>query len=200
MVDDCVRPIAKISDFALSKYIQIPHISYTPEDPKDRERSGREARRLWYRAPEILMRKPLYSQEIDMWAFGCIMAEMTINEPLFNGDSEIEQLFKIFRMIGSPNQQTFKQISDHSFKPIFPDWEQIKLSHFTYATQSFEFHNLKKVMTSHRENSFKKMKSIAQVLGRDGMELLEQCLNFDPQKRCSAEWALKHPFFSEFSN
>lgn len=48
---------AKIGDFALSKFVQVPHINYTPEDPKDRERSGREARRLWYRSPEILLRK-----------------------------------------------------------------------------------------------------------------------------------------------
>ena len=39
----------KLTDFGLSKEIILPHIAYTPEDPKDRERSGREARRLWYR-------------------------------------------------------------------------------------------------------------------------------------------------------
>jgi len=80
----------KIGDFALSKYSQIPHINYTPEDPKDRERSGREARRLWYRSPDILLRKKFYSYELDMWAFGCIFAELAINEPIFNGQSEIE--------------------------------------------------------------------------------------------------------------
>jgi cyclin-dependent kinase 3 len=49
--------VLKIADFALSRIAVIPHSSYTPEDPKDRERSGREARRLWYRAPELLFRK-----------------------------------------------------------------------------------------------------------------------------------------------
>ena len=49
--------IVKICDFALSKHTSTPHVIYTPEDPKDRERSGREARRLWYRAPELLLRK-----------------------------------------------------------------------------------------------------------------------------------------------
>ncbi len=75
----------KICDFALSKFISVPHIAYTPEDPKDRERSGREARRLWYRAPELLLRKSLYAFEIDMWSFGCLFAELAISEPLFNG-------------------------------------------------------------------------------------------------------------------
>ena len=41
----------KLSDFSLCRLALIPHVAYTPEDPKERERSGREARRLWYRAP-----------------------------------------------------------------------------------------------------------------------------------------------------
>jgi serine/threonine protein kinase len=44
----------KVSDFTLSRMGVQPDGAYTPEDPKERERSGREARRLWYRAPEML--------------------------------------------------------------------------------------------------------------------------------------------------
>lgn len=50
----------KIGDFALSRNLNMHDFPYTPEDPKDRERSGRESRRLWYRAPELLLRKKLY--------------------------------------------------------------------------------------------------------------------------------------------
>ena len=95
--------IVKLSDFSLSRIAQIPHFSYTPEDPKERERSGREARRLWYRPPELLFRKKFYSFEVDMWAVGCLLAELALGEPLFNGESEIEQLFKIFKFTGSPS-------------------------------------------------------------------------------------------------
>jgi serine/threonine protein kinase len=56
---------------------------YTPEDPKERERSGREARRLWYRAPELLLRKREYSLEVDMWSVGCVLAELALAMPLF---------------------------------------------------------------------------------------------------------------------
>jgi serine/threonine protein kinase len=80
----------KLSDFSLSRISTIPHFSYTPEDPKERERSGREARRLWYRPPEMLFRKKQYGFEVDMWAVGCLLAEMVIGEPLFSGESEIE--------------------------------------------------------------------------------------------------------------
>jgi len=77
----------KISDFSISHLITIPHIPYTPEDPKERERSGREARRLWYRAPELLFRKKLYLFEVDIWSIGCLFAEIVLNEPLFFGDT-----------------------------------------------------------------------------------------------------------------
>jgi len=61
----------------------LSYSAYTPEDPKERERSGREARRLWYRAPELLLRKREYSLEVDMWSVGCLLAELALAMPLF---------------------------------------------------------------------------------------------------------------------
>jgi len=53
---------------------------------------------LWYRAPEVLLGARQYSTALDMWSVGCILAEMVMRGmPLFNGDSEIDQIFKIFR-------------------------------------------------------------------------------------------------------
>jgi cyclin-dependent kinase len=53
---------------------------------------------LWYRAPEVLLGSRHYSTAIDMWSVGCIFAEMAMaGIPLFPGDSEIDQIFKIFR-------------------------------------------------------------------------------------------------------
>lgn len=80
----------KLSDFALSRIALIPHFPYTPEDPKERDRSGREARRLWYRPPELLFRKKMYSFEVDMWAVGCLLGEIALGEAIFCGESEIE--------------------------------------------------------------------------------------------------------------
>ena len=57
----------KLADFTLSRMECVPRSPYTPEDPKERERSGREARRLWYRAPELLLREDLYGSEVDVW-------------------------------------------------------------------------------------------------------------------------------------
>ena len=52
---------------------------------------------LWYRAPEILLGSNHYSTPVDVWSVGCIFAEMVTQRPLFPGDSEIDELFKIFR-------------------------------------------------------------------------------------------------------
>ena len=54
---------------------------------------------LWYRAPEILLGSHHYSTPVDIWSVGCIFAEMVNQRPLFPGDSEIDELFKIFRWI-----------------------------------------------------------------------------------------------------
>ena len=52
---------------------------------------------LWYRAPEILLGSCHYSTPVDVWSVGCIFAEMVTQRPLFPGDSEIDELFRIFR-------------------------------------------------------------------------------------------------------
>lgn len=54
---------------------------------------------LWYRAPEVLLGSVKYSCPIDIWSIGCIFAEIGTKKPLFQGDSEIDQLFRIFRYL-----------------------------------------------------------------------------------------------------
>ena len=54
---------------------------------------------LWYRAPEILLGAPKYSTPVDAWSIGAIMAEMINLQALFTGDSEIDQLFKMFKLV-----------------------------------------------------------------------------------------------------
>ncbi len=110
MVSD--NEVIKISDFSLSRITLIPHMPYTPEDPKERERSGREARRLWYRPVELLLRKAYYSFEVDMWAIGCLFGELVLGEPIFNGESEIEQIFKILKLVGTPDSETYKAMAN----------------------------------------------------------------------------------------
>lgn len=57
---------------------------------------------LWYRAPEVLLGSRHYSTGVDMWSVGCIFAEMIMRQPLFPGDSEIDEIFRIFRSVPRP--------------------------------------------------------------------------------------------------
>lgn len=83
----------KICDFGLARQYGSPLKPYT-----------HLVVTLWYRAPELLLGGKLYSTAIDMWSLGCIMAELLSKEPLFNGKTEVEQLDKIFRILGTPNE------------------------------------------------------------------------------------------------
>ncbi|KAL3818674.1 hypothetical protein ACJIZ3_004579 [Penstemon smallii] len=83
----------KICDFGLARQYGSPLKPYT-----------HLVVTLWYRAPELLLGAKQYSTAIDMWSLGCIMAELLSKEPLFNGKSELDQLDKIFRVLGTPNE------------------------------------------------------------------------------------------------
>jgi serine/threonine protein kinase len=120
-----------ISDFAYARACSAPYLeSYTPEDPKDRDRSGRETRRLFYRAPELMFRPNIYSFKVDMWAVGCLLAEMALGDALFKQSSELELLLRIFRVTGSPDHDLINKyiMSGTEFKnPMlnFPAWTRI---------------------------------------------------------------------------
>ena len=86
LVDRCGQ--LKIADFGLARVFGMPIRCYT-----------HEVVTLWYRPPEILLGSPHYSTGVDIWSVGCIWAEMMNYHPLFPGDSEIDQLFRMFRCV-----------------------------------------------------------------------------------------------------
>jgi serine/threonine protein kinase len=78
---------------------------------------------LWYRAPEILLGCKYYSTAVDIWSLGCIFAEMVTRRALFPGDSEIDQLFRIFRTLGTPDEVVWPGVTSvPDYKPSFPKW------------------------------------------------------------------------------
>lgn len=82
----------KIADFGLARAYGVPIGQIT-----------HEVVTLWYRAPEILLGSQTYSTPVDMWSAGCILAELSTRAPLFPGDSEIDQIFRIFRFVSHDN-------------------------------------------------------------------------------------------------
>lgn len=77
---------------------------------------------LWYRSPEVLLGSS-YATPVDLWSTGCIFAEMFTRKPLFCGESEVDQLTKIFSVIGLPNEEEWPNdvtLSRENFSPQNP--------------------------------------------------------------------------------
>ncbi|XP_063920409.1 cyclin-dependent kinase 2-like [Zophobas morio] len=108
----------KITDFGLSRCFSVPTKSYT-----------HEVVTMWYRAPELLLGSKLYTNGVDIWSLGCIMAEMLIKRALFPGDSEIDQIFKIFKILGTPNDEMWLGVSElPQYEVSFPQWKTSDLN------------------------------------------------------------------------
>jgi len=147
--------VIKLADFGLARAFGFPIKTYT-----------HEVVTLWYRCPEILLSSKHYSLGVDLWSTGCIFAEMLQKKPLFMGDSEIDQIFKIFKVLGTPHENNWPdalKLSD--FKDTFPKFRGIPLSEHTKGLSDIE------------------------------IDLLKGLVALDPHRRISAKMALLHPYF-----
>ncbi|KAF0695477.1 Aste57867_13720 [Aphanomyces stellatus] len=83
----------------------------------------------WYRSPELLLRSPTYNSPIDLWACGCIMAELYLGKPLFAGTSEADQMCRICAILGTPTKESWPEgvsmVSQMQFK--FPKCNVVPL-------------------------------------------------------------------------
>ncbi|KAH8352021.1 hypothetical protein KR084_001342 [Drosophila pseudotakahashii] len=152
----CSGPeLIKIADFGLAREIRSrpPFTDYVST--------------RWYRAPEVLLHSTNYGSTIDLWAMGCIMAELYTFRPLFPGSSEVDQLFKICSVLGTPE------------KGDWPDGYRLaSMIHFRYP-------DCIKVPLS----------SVVSRCSQNGLDLLEDLLAYDPDKRPTAQQSLKYPYF-----
>lgn len=147
----------KLADFGLARAFGIPIRSYT-----------HEVVTLWYRAPEILLGAKHYSTPVDAWSIGCIFVEMVNKQPLFPGDSEIDELFRIFRVLGTPDEGNWPGVSSlPDYKTSFPKWRAQPLS------------------------------KIVPQLDHVGVDLLSRMLVYEPSRRISARAAMSHPWFDD---
>ncbi|XP_061394073.1 cyclin-dependent kinase 1 [Musca vetustissima] len=150
--------IIKVADFGLGRSFGIPVRIYTHEIVT-----------LWYRAPEVLLGSPRYSCPVDIWSIGCIFAEMATRKPLFQGDSEIDQLFRMFRILKTPTEEIWPGVTSlPDYKNTFPCWS-----------------------TNQLPNQLKNLNS-------DGIDLIQKMLIYDPVHRISAKDILEHSYFDGF--
>ena len=116
-----------------------------------------------------------------MWSVGCIMAELILREPLMCGKTEIDQLERIFKIMGTPSDENW------------PGWRDIKLAK-KYSTiftksQSCKLREKFPIIPLSKDDPM--------YLSNMGLDLLNKFFSLNPEKRISAEEALKHPWFQE---
>ncbi|XP_072481972.1 cyclin-dependent kinase 16 isoform X12 [Notamacropus eugenii] len=151
----------KLADFGLARAKSIPTKTYS-----------NEVVTLWYRPPDILLGSTDYSTQIDMWGVGCIFYEMATGRPLFPGSTVEEQLHFIFRILGTPTEETWPGISCNE---EFKNYDYPK-----YRAEALPSH--------------------APRLDTDGVDLLARLLQFEGRNRISADDAMRHPFFQSLGS
>jgi len=109
-----------------------------------------------------------YSTAVDMWSVGCIFAELLLHEPLFQAKSELDLISMIFRLLGPPTTYTW------------PGYNELPLSKTLNLPHP------------HSPNFRQRFPHLSLA----GIDLLSELLQYDPDRRLTAEEALKHPYFS----
>jgi len=125
---------------------------------------------LWYRPPELLLGAKRYSCAVDMWSAGAIFVELLTKKPLFASDSEIDQLYQTFQLLGTPSEEEWSGVTAlENFNQSFPAWPRLSL----------------------------RSKVPREDFDDDGLRFLERCLAYEPKRRISAADAGTHPFLKD---
>ncbi|XP_024591266.1 cyclin-dependent kinase 10 isoform X1 [Neophocaena asiaeorientalis asiaeorientalis] len=148
----------KTADFGLARAYGIPLKPMTPKVVT-----------LWYRAPELLLGTTTQTTSIDMWAVGCILAELLAHKPLLPGASEIHQVDLIVQLLGTPSEN------------IWPGFSQLPLVS-QYSLRKQPYNNLKHKFP---------------WLSEAGLRLLNLLFMYDPKKRATAGDCLESSYFKE---
>jgi len=150
----------KLADFGLARAFGIPVRCYSAEVVT-----------LWYRPPDVLFGAKLYNTSIDMWSAGCIFAELAnAGRPLFPGSDVDDQLKRIFKLLGTPTEETWPGMTS------LPDYKTFPLYQPTMTLQQ-----------------------VCPKLSSKGRDLLQRLLICNPALRMSAEDAMTHSYFADLS-
>ncbi|XP_052834552.1 cyclin-dependent kinase 7 isoform X1 [Octopus bimaculoides] len=147
--------VLKLGDFGLAKFYGSPNRIYT-----------HQVVTRWYRCPELLFGARNYSTGVDTWAVGCILAELLLRVPFLPGETDLDQLTRIFQAMGTPTETTWPAMKE------LPDYIQFK---------EFPPNPLSSIFTAASD---------------DLLDLMAELLKMDPLKRATTEKALQMPYFS----
>lgn len=159
--------VVKICDFGSSKIL----------DPEGKNTPYIVSR--YYRAPELILGVSHYSEKIDIWATGCIIAELLMLKPLFPGKTEGSQFLEQMAILGTPTSSQYERMASAIPKNTMKMLKQL---------EKFERKDLANLIPSfYRKRDIKKV-----------VELIEAMLEWDPKERITAEEALQHGFFTSY--
>ena len=128
---------------------------------------------LWYRCPEILFGYGGYNSAVDIWSLGCIHCELVSGKPLFPGNDDIDQVKRIFAMLGAPTQR------------IWPDFDTLPI---------FKSDKIDLVMEQ-RVNIYNNLSQVMSMMSDNGLVFTNELLLYDPAKRLNARDAIDHRYF-----
>ncbi|XP_038078899.1 cyclin-dependent kinase 7-like [Patiria miniata] len=148
--------VLKIGDFGLAKFYGSPNRVYT-----------HQVVTRWYRCPELLFGARIYGVGVDMWALGCILAELLLRLPFLPGESDLDQLTRIFQTLGTVTEEQWPGMT------LLPDYIEFK---------KFPGTMLSDIFTAATD---------------DLLELIAALLCINPMKRYTATQALKMEYFSK---
>ena len=122
-----------------------------------------------YRAPELIFGATEYTTAIDIWSGGCVIAEMVLQEPIFSGESSLEQIVEIIKVLGTPNKSQIQ-----SMNPEYKEYKFPIIKHESW------------------EKVFK-----GKINQKEFFDLIDKMLLYSPEKRTKPIYLLGHPFFDE---
>lgn len=149
--------VVKLCDFGFARTLAAPGEVYTDY-----------VATRWYRAPELLVGDVKYGKAVDIWAIGCLVTEMLMGEPLFPGDSDIDQLYHIMTCLGN----------------LIPRHQEL-----FYKNPAFAGVRLPEIKEMEPlERRYPKLPEVV-------IDLAKKCLHIDPDKRPFCAELLHHDFF-----
>ncbi|XP_052523764.1 mitogen-activated protein kinase 12 isoform X2 [Tympanuchus pallidicinctus] len=157
----------KPGNLAVNEDCELKILDFGMARHTDSEMTGYVVTR-WYRAPEVILNWMHYTQTVDIWSVGCIMAEMIMGRPLFRGNDHLDQLKEIMKITGTPSQD------------------------FVQKLKSQEAKNYIKSLPKVQKKDFASVLKHASPLA---VNLLENMLVLDAEERVTAAEALMHPYF-----
>ncbi|XP_029614705.1 mitogen-activated protein kinase 12-like isoform X1 [Salmo trutta] len=165
-----VKEDLKPGNLAVNQECELKILDFGLARQADSEMTGYVVTR-WYRAPEVILSWMHYTQTVDIWSVGCIMAEMLSGKPLFKGNDHLDQLTEIMKITGTPTQDFITKLQSQDAK--------------NYVK------SLPKVQKKDLQELFSKVNPQA-------VTVIECMLLLDPESRVTAAEALALPYFSEF--